>query len=130
MISKVTIVLMLQFGLPILAALVRETMRPEPRSWSKRLLLGLTSIVLSIIPLVFFGFIIGSAPHGAPVDWYIILCIASFGSVPVVVAAITFFSTSSFAEPLVGLIRHSNVVGRQQLEFCGNRQAPDSPATR
>lgn len=126
MMSKVTIVLVLQFGLPILAALILETMRPVPRSWSKRMLLGFASIVLSIIPLAFFGLIIGSAPHGAPVDWYIILCIASFGSVPVVVAAITYFATSSIIEPLIGMFRRSDVAERNQLELHGNRHTQDS----
>ena len=110
MMSKVIIVLLLQFGLPILAALGREAVRTEARSRRKRLLLGVASIVLCIIPLMAYGFIVGSSPHGAAVDWYIMLCLFSFGSVPIGVATATYFATSSIAEPLVGLVCRSDVV--------------------
>lgn len=122
--SKVSIVLLLQFGLPFVLALSLELLRTHRRSVRMRLVLGVTAIFASLFPLAAYGFVTGHSPHGESVDWYILLCLASFGIVPFGVFAAVCFVTSAIVEPLTGLLR-SDSAGRNSSKSEGGPPPPE-----
>ena len=105
MLSKVTLILAVQFGLPFAAAICRELVRTHPRSGWRRLSLGVASVILIAIPWWVYMFVSGTSPFGnaESVDWYVIVFVFSFGLVPLFVAAVFYLVVSTFIEPLVSL---------------------------
>lgn len=92
-------------------------MRAKSRSGWQPLVFVVSSILLAAIPIAAYGFIAGPSIHGAKVDWYILLCFVSFGTVPFIVAGIVSLVTSTIFELLTGLVRHNEVVDQDRLEF-------------
>ena len=110
MFPTLTLVLLVQFGLPFAAALWRELARSQARSGWLRLSFGVASAVFLVIPASVYMFVTGSSPHGESVDWYLMLCLFSFGTVPLGVAAIVYFAISTFIEPLLSFVCRKPVV--------------------